>query len=371
LSTILSQIDVLNQQLKTQDADVQLIKNQLAELQTQYQGIFKQLEELQKLSQILAEIEKMKIQITQLDTRYNTILTGLAQNKQQLDALKTQITSVQTQLAENLTKIAQFTSQLGDQGVVIGNILKQIDLLKANNAELIKLMESLLIGKSPVPTNGLVAWYPFNGNANDESGNGNNGIVQGPVLTTNRGGINNTAYLFDGVNDYINISPSLSEINSLSQFTISTWINKDGTSVGTLFGHWIDNSQPISPIGITQTINSQNKFGISMVGGKTTISNSVIESNKWQNITLVYNGTSAAGSRLKLYINGAFMENLLDTNFPTASGSIANRTYIGATPGLNPGPIYQFFKGKIDDLAIWNRALSADEISKIFSGQGF
>ncbi|WP_291403330.1 FISUMP domain-containing protein [Daejeonella sp.] len=144
LSTILSQIDALNQQLKTQDADVQLIKNQLAGLQTQYQGIFKQLEELQKLSQILAEIEKMKTQISQLDSRYVTILSGVVQNKQLLDALKTQISSIQTQLAENLTKIAQLTSQLGDQGVVIGDVLKQIELLKTSNAELVKQLESLI-----------------------------------------------------------------------------------------------------------------------------------------------------------------------------------------------------------------------------------
>jgi hypothetical protein len=163
----------------------------------------------------------------------------------------------------------------------------------------------------------------------------------------------------------------LSEINSLSQFTISTWINKENTSVGTIFGHWIDASQPISSIGITQTINSQNKVSVSMVGGQATVSNSAIESSKWQNVTFVYNGTAAAGSKLKVYINGAFMENLTDTNFPSSSGSIANKTYIGANPGFNPGPIYQFFKGKIDDVGIWGRTLTAEEIAKIYYGEKF
>ncbi|MGK5093982.1 hypothetical protein WDW89_18465 [Deltaproteobacteria bacterium TL4] len=58
---------------------------------------------------------------------------------------------------------------------------------------------------SSIPTNGLVAYYPFNGNANDESGNWNNGTVNGATLTTDRHGNANKAYSFDGADDYINI----------------------------------------------------------------------------------------------------------------------------------------------------------------------
>ena len=54
-----------------------------------------------------------------------------------------------------------------------------------------------------VPTNGLVGWWPFNGNANDESGNGNNGVVNGAALTLDRNGNVGKAYSFDGVDDYI------------------------------------------------------------------------------------------------------------------------------------------------------------------------
>ena len=51
---------------------------------------------------------------------------------------------------------------------------------------------------SYVPTDGLVAYYPFNGNANDESGNGNHGTVNGATLTTDRDGNENSSYSFDG-----------------------------------------------------------------------------------------------------------------------------------------------------------------------------
>jgi hypothetical protein len=53
-----------------------------------------------------------------------------------------------------------------------------------------------------VPTNGLVGYWPFNGNANDESGNGLNGIVTGASLTTDRNGAANSAYNFDVSNFY-------------------------------------------------------------------------------------------------------------------------------------------------------------------------
>jgi hypothetical protein len=59
------------------------------------------------------------------------------------------------------------------------------------------LTPTLVVKDGGFPTDGLVAWYPFNGNANDESGNENNGLVVGPTLTTNRTGESNSAYLFE------------------------------------------------------------------------------------------------------------------------------------------------------------------------------
>jgi hypothetical protein len=73
-----------------------------------------------------------------------------------------------------------------------------------------------------VPTNGLVGWWPFNGNANDESGNGNNGTVSGATLTSDRFGNSNKAYSFNGLNDFIQ-SDTISYLN-LSINSISTWI---------------------------------------------------------------------------------------------------------------------------------------------------
>src|ERR1039458_4334352 len=72
-------------------------------------------------------------------------------------------------------------------------------------------------------TNGLVAYYPFNGNANDASGNGFNGTVDGAVLTTNRFGVPEGAYYFDGVSAYITTPVRSSEFTN--DFTASAWFN--------------------------------------------------------------------------------------------------------------------------------------------------
>ena len=71
---------------------------------------------------------------------------------------------------------------------------------------------------SYVPTNGLVGYWGFNGNANDQSGNGNNGTVNGATLTTDRNGNANSAYSFDG-NDFIEIADNPT-LNFTTQFSL-------------------------------------------------------------------------------------------------------------------------------------------------------
>jgi len=130
--------------MQVQGADLISIKSQLDDLQKKYEGILKQLEQLQQLSKILAELEVLKNQISGLSTNYTVILSNLAENKAQLEAIKTQIAAVQTKLIENFTAISQLTTQLTQQGTNISQILLQIADLKKSNDELKKLLEELL-----------------------------------------------------------------------------------------------------------------------------------------------------------------------------------------------------------------------------------
>ena len=82
---------------------------------------------------------------------------------------------------------------------------------------------------SYVPSNGLVGYWPFSGNANDASSNGNNGTVNGASLTTDRNGNANSAYSYDGVNDYIQV-PHSSSISITGDITMSAWVKTNGSN---------------------------------------------------------------------------------------------------------------------------------------------
>ena len=85
-----------------------------------------------------------------------------------------------------------------------------------------------------VPSNGLIGYWPFNGNANDESGNGNDGTVNGATLTADRFGNANSAYTF-GLGNYIQV-PYISALDNLNDFTISLWVKIAGLNSNTNCG---------------------------------------------------------------------------------------------------------------------------------------
>ncbi len=223
---------------------------------------------------------------------------------------------------------------------------------------------------SYVPTNGLVGWWPFNGNANDESGNGNNGTVNGATLTQDRFGNANAAYDFGG-DDWIEISYNPIFEFGPNSFTISCWGNKVGSNP---FQHLITrlfvNQYPdvtysfflrYQNSGIAMNTAS-NQFGGN--GGLT--SNTQQGLGNWNHIVAVYNSQTQT---MEIYKNGIIIATGASTSNPQAYPSSGN-IYIGAehpTANLPSGP--QFLVGKIDDTGIWNRALTPAEIQALYNAQ--
>ncbi|HRS19302.1 MAG TPA: hypothetical protein P5243_07345 [Bacteroidales bacterium] len=71
--------------------------------------------------------------------------------------------------------------------------------------------------------NNHIFYLPFNGNTLDETGNGNNAVNHGATLTTDRFGNQNSAYEFDGIDDFMQITP-VSDLSSVGDYSISLWI---------------------------------------------------------------------------------------------------------------------------------------------------
>jgi hypothetical protein len=115
-------------------------------------------------------------------------------------------------------------------------------------------------------SDGLVAYYPFNGNANDESGNGNNGAVNGATLIADRFGNANKAYSLDGLSDYINIS----SIGIYQSVTLLAWVkNYNGVIIG------FDGSYFISVDSTNKTVTASTKagYGCTSLWGDTISTN--------------------------------------------------------------------------------------------------
>ena len=86
--------------------------------------------------------------------------------------------------------------------------------------------------QAQIPTTGLVGYWPFNGNANDESGTGNNGTVNGATLTTDRFGNANSAYNFNGSSEFIEVTHN-SSLTFTTGVSFSFWLNIPDSSLNT------------------------------------------------------------------------------------------------------------------------------------------
>ncbi|MEM6264536.1 MAG: hypothetical protein AAGI38_18630 [Bacteroidota bacterium] len=111
------------------------------------------------------------------------------------------------------------------------------------------LISTLSIGmaQSTLDT-GLVAYYPFNGDALDQSGRNNHGTVLGATLTTDRKGKPNSAYAFDGEDDYIDFGDS-ADFRFSTDFSISLWIEYPGGSQDGSIIYKFNNSNPFNQYG--------------------------------------------------------------------------------------------------------------------------
>jgi hypothetical protein len=207
-----------------------------------------------------------------------------------------------------------------------------------------------------VPTDGLVAYYPFTGNANDISGNGNNGTVNNAVLTVDRLGNANSAYDFNGTTSHISINNSICNFG-VGNFTMSAWISKyDLTTVGAVIGK---RNSPAD--GNMIILSSRPSYEISS-GTGDYLSNSNIpvfnSLNTWFHIVLVRSGTN-----LKTYINGVLVNDYVSNTIQNINNSAI--TEIGAR--YQGSSIWNLWHGKIDEVGIWNRALTQQEITSIYN----
>lgn len=206
---------------------------------------------------------------------------------------------------------------------------------------------------------GLVAYYPFSGDATDASGNGNDGTVIGATLTTDRFGNPGQAYDFDGFSSYISVPNSPSLASPESGLTLNAWFRADAwSSIGSDFGPLLMKSDTsandlqyrlaVTPGGVNGAVN---EFLNSVQGGPTP------PFDEWHMATFVVLGDEAT-----VYYDGQ----------PVASGTIDAPILDDSQPleiGRDTPGLLEHFDGAIDEVRVYNRALSAEETELLYDSE--
>jgi hypothetical protein len=218
---------------------------------------------------------------------------------------------------------------------------------------------------SYVPTNGLVGWWPFSGNANDASGNGNNGTVNGATLTLDRFGVSNASYSFNGTNNKIVIQNALLS-NTFSSSSISVWFKTSVTADQAIIADRGTNQGYPNYFWYKYYLKIQNNNQLrhgthnnNCINGVNSIRS--FSDGNWHNAIIVLDHINLT---IKMYIDGV-LENTITNINQSCYGNFSQPTSIGCFSGGGYADA-GFFNGNIDDIGIWNRALTQQEVTALY-----
>ena len=253
----------------------------------------------------------------------------------------------------NSTYKDMFIAKLGATDLTCVNAnITQNDTTICRGSSITLSIDSLLAGMNACNSaqlstnlqNGLVAYYPFCGNANDASGNGNNGnFVGSSTLTTDRFGNNNKA--FQAGTSYVTCPSTVFQFGRNDNFSFSVWFTKSTNNGGRMIS--TENPEGNFRISGDGNLNFSVQFGDYL--------NFSINDNNWHNLIYTYSSRNE-----KVYIDGL----LSISNFDNSNEGLNYGSPF--TIGAKAAPSYDKWNGKIDDVGIWNRALTAAEVQQLY-----
>jgi sugar lactone lactonase YvrE len=231
------------------------------------------------------------------------------------------------------------------------------------------IQPSFFIGNTNLK-DGLVAYYPFDGTANDKSGNGNNGMIRGGVIPgPDRFGKLGGAFSFDGTSGYIEIPGQ--QFNFPVNMSISFWMFPAATQSGsnTVI---VDKSEFLDHNGdwngfLIQGNSLSPNFGfgyVSVTGSYVSTGIYSFSSTSWSHFVI-----TKLGKYIEYYVNGVHIQTIVKSsitilpsgNLPLMIGAMN----VGHTfPATN---VKNQFTGSLDELFFYNRSLSAQEVALLYN----
>lgn len=215
---------------------------------------------------------------------------------------------------------------------------------------------SVSVSRHPVPIDGLIAYYPFSGNANDESGNGYHGTVNGAALRTDRFGAVGSAYEFNGGGSNIVSSPALPVGNSAR--SVSLWFNTTSSSgsngwyVNTAVSWGSPSPNSLCAVQVYMSILMFGAFGTAY----DVSTGLTVNDGKWHHAVVTYNG-----SVVSVYLDNSLVATAA-RNLTTASSAL----YVGTRAGQSN----QYMNGLVDDIRIYDHELTTLDVRTLFRENG-
>lgn len=323
---------------------------------------------IELLNAIKSQNESLKTQIAAVKKTADSALVVAVQTNLSLTATNKKIDAIQVQLQSIISQIALLNTQLTQTGADVVYIKTKLDELQKKCAELIEILS---FENSTSLKSGLIAYYSFDGNANDLSGNSYHGTVTNAILSTDRFGNKNSSYKFERSKIDVGVLPKLG--NSPTQITqsawilaptdqsnycklpimskrqiqdySSSWISLGGGGNGTINAPWVGQAYQLVNIHF---------YG----AGITTanVSTSKTTDGKWHLITGVRDGNI-----FRLYFDGVLQETHVDNN-QIFSDNVMTIGFEGCW-GFD---CERYFVGEIDDVGIWNRPLTDKEVAYLY-----
>ncbi|MCI9845329.1 LamG-like jellyroll fold domain-containing protein [Flavobacterium pectinovorum] len=206
-----------------------------------------------------------------------------------------------------------------------------------------------------IPSDGLLAYYPFNGNADDVSGNGSHGTVVDATITHDRFGLHRNAYYFNGESSYIEADVLNYPLKGGSR-TITGWFQADSPVISEEMDFCLLNYGNVSDPNYWFKISFYRKGYLDIqFDSKTFQSQDNYFNNEWTFFAMVFNDET---NTFSLYINNQLK---LSGSADLYTNGFGNLFRIGKNKSNN------FFEGSIDDIGIWNRILTPQEITTLYN----
>lgn len=202
-----------------------------------------------------------------------------------------------------------------------------------------------------VPRDALIGWWPMLNAAKDQWYHNNDGAVSGASIASDRNDHPEAALSFDGIDDAVEVANEFFNLG-WAEWSISIWMRPDSLKLGTIL-----NTIPEKGVKIRTTADGEIELAIGDGTNwlsDTWMADAVYQENEWMHLCVVRSNLN-----IKVYVNG-----VLDSEFtlPNAPPLLDCSLYLGRCDCDN-----EFMVGRLDDLGIWRRVLTQDEIAGLFA----